>query len=98
LENLPLFISLDLLDEVFGTNGGFGFLLLYGPVAGYFLVFHSILGIRSLFHASRNFGKTAPFRKRFDKILVISIGVPAVFFVIAGAFLNKFIETKSLEI
>ncbi len=60
--------------------------------------FHSVLGITALFHVSSNLAKIAFFRKGFDKMLVMGIGIPAVLFVIAGAFLSKFIESKILEI
>src|SRR6185295_19988735 len=97
-ENLALFIFLAFLAEVLGTVGGFGSSLFFVPIASYFLDFHSVLGITALFHVSSNLAKIAFFRKGFDKKLVISIGIPAVLFVIAGAFLSKFIETKILEI
>lgn len=98
MEDLPLFILLALVAEILGTVGGFGSSLFFVPIASYFLDFHSVLGITALFHVSSNLAKIAFFRKGFDKKLVISIGVPAVLFVIAGAFLSKFIETKILEI
>lgn len=98
MENLALFILLALLAEILGTIGGFGSSLFFVPIASYFLDFHSVLVITALFHVSSNLTKIAFFRKGFDKKLVISIGVPAVLFVIAGAFLRKFIETKTLEI
>ena len=98
MENLPLFILLALLAEILGTVGGFGSSLFFVPIASYFLDFHSVLGITALFHVSSNLTKIAFFRKGFDKKLVISIGIPAVLFVIMGAFLSKFIETKILEI
>jgi uncharacterized membrane protein YfcA len=98
LENLPLFILLALLAEVLGTVGGFGSSLFFVPIASYFLDFYSVLGITALFHVSSNITKIAFFKKGFDKKLVLSIGIPAVVFVIAGAFLSKFIEAKILEI
>jgi uncharacterized membrane protein YfcA len=98
LENLPLFILLALFAEILGTVGGFGSSLFFVPIASYFLDFHSVLGITALFHVSSNLAKIAFFRKGFDKKLVIYIGIPAVLFVIAGAFISKFIETKILEI
>lgn len=98
LENLLLFILLALIAEILGTVGGFGSSLFFVPIASYFLDFHSVLGITALFHVSSNLTKIAFFRKGFDKKLVISIGIPAVAFVIVGAFLSKFIETKILEI
>ncbi len=98
MENLPLFILFALLAEILGTIGGFGSSLFFVPIASYFLDFHSVLGITALFHVSSNLTKIAFFRKGFDKKLVISIGIPAVVFVIVGAFLSKLIETKILEI
>ena len=93
-----MFILLALAAEILGTVGGFGSSLFFVPIAAYFLDFHSVLGITALFHVSSNLTKIAFFRKGFDKKLVISIGVPAILLVIAGAFLSKFIETKILEI
>lgn len=98
MEDRYLFILLALVAEILGTVGGFGSSLFFVPIASYFLDFHSVLGITALFHVSSNLTKIVFFRKGFDKKLVISIGVPAVLFVIAGAFLSKFIETKILEI
>ncbi|MFM9943869.1 MAG: sulfite exporter TauE/SafE family protein [Bacteroidia bacterium] len=98
LENLIFFIFLALMAEILGTLGGFGSSLFFVPIASYFLDFHSVLGITALFHVSSNLTKIAFFRKGFDKKLVISIGIPAVLFVIAGAFMSTLIETKILEI
>lgn len=98
MENLTLFILLALLAEILGTIGGFGSSLFFVPIASYFLDFHSVLGITALFHVSSNLSKIALFRKGFDKKLLLSIGIPAVLFVVVGAFLSNFIETKILEI
>jgi len=98
MQNLPLFILLALLAEILGTVGGFGSSLFFIPIASYFLDFHSVLGITALFHVSSNISKIALFRKGFDRKLVLSVGIPAVLFVIIGAYLSKFIETKILEI
>jgi uncharacterized membrane protein YfcA len=98
LENLLLFILLALLAEILGTVGGFGSSLFFVPIASYFLDFHSVLGITALFHVSSNLTKIFLFRKGFDLKLVLTIGIPAVAFVIVGAFISKFIETKYLEI
>jgi len=98
LENLALFILLALIAEILGTVGGFGSSMLFVPIASYFLDFHSVLGITALFHVSSNLTKIAFFRKGFDRKLVISLGIPAVLFVIVGAFLSKFIDARILEI
>jgi uncharacterized membrane protein YfcA len=97
-EALLWFVLLSLLAEVIGTVGGFGSSLLFVPIAGFFIDFHSVLGITALFHICSNVSKIALFRKGFDKKLIIRIGVPAVIFVILGAYLSRFFETRLLEI
>lgn len=97
MDNLFLFIFLALLAEILGTIGGFGSSLFFVPIASYFLDFHSVLGITALFHISSNISKIAFFRKGFDKKIVINIGIPAVVFVIIGAIISKYIDTKILE-
>ncbi|MGV3609619.1 MAG: sulfite exporter TauE/SafE family protein [Fluviicola sp.] len=98
MQFLPLFIILALIAEILGTIGGFGSSLFFVPIAGYFFDFHSVLGITALFHLSSNVSKIALFRKGFDKKLVIRIGIPAVIFVIAGAFLSRFIHSSFLQV
>lgn len=98
LESLLLFISLALLAEILGTIGGFGSSLFFVPIASYFFDFYSVLGITALFHVSSNLAKITLFRKGFDKNLIMNIGIPAVLFVIIGAYLSKFIDPKILEI
>lgn len=98
MENLYLFILLALLAEIAGTVGGFGSSLFFVPIASYFLDFHSVLGITALFHVSSNLSKIAFFRKGVNIMLIIYLGIPAVLFVLAGAWLTQFIATKTLEI
>jgi uncharacterized membrane protein YfcA len=98
IEYLPVFILLALLAEILGTVGGFGSSLFFVPIASYFLDFHSVLGITALFHVSSNITKIAFFRKGFDKKVVLSLGVPAILFVIIGALLSKYIASDVLEI
>ena len=78
--------------------GGFGSSLFFVPIASYFLDFHSVLGITALFHVSSNITKIAFFRKGFDKKVVLSLGIPAVIFVIIGAYISKFLASEILEI
>jgi uncharacterized membrane protein YfcA len=92
------FTLLSLLAEVLGTVGGFGSSMFFVPIAGFFLDFQSVLGVTALFHLSSNISKIAIFRKGFDKKLVLTIGIPAVVFVIVGAYLTKFFNTRFLEI
>jgi len=98
MQFLPLFIILALIAEILGTVGGFGSSLFFVPIAGYFFDFHSVLGITALFHVSSNISKIAFFRKGFDKKLILTIGLPAVIFVICGAFLSKFVNGSLLQI
>lgn len=98
IEYLPVFILLALLAEILGTVGGFGSSLFFVPIASYFLDFHSVLGITAIFHVSSNITKIAFFRKGFDKKVVLSLGIPAVLFVIIGAFISKFLASEILEI
>jgi len=98
MHNLPLFILLALIAEILGTVGGFGSSMFFVPIAGYFFDFHSVLGITALFHLSSNVSKIALFRKGFDKKLVLTIGIPAVLFVIVGAFLSRFVNSLLLQV
>jgi len=98
IDYLPLFILLALLAEILGTVGGFGSSLFFVPIASYFLDFHSVLGITAIFHVSSNITKIAFFRKGFDKKVVLSLGIPAVLFVVIGAYVSKFLSSEILEI
>ncbi len=97
-ELLIYFILLSLLAEIIGTVGGFGSSLFFIPIASYFLDFHSVLGITALFHVSSNLSKIFFFRQGYDKKLILTIGLPAVVFVIVGAWFSKFLDIKILEI
>lgn len=98
MEFLIYFILLALFAEILGTVGGFGSSLFFVPIAGFFFDFQSVLGITALFHLSSNVSKIALFRKGFDKKLIIQIGIPAVLFVILGAFLTRFIDNAYLSL
>ncbi|MCC7297866.1 MAG: sulfite exporter TauE/SafE family protein [Bacteroidia bacterium] len=98
MPHLIWFILLSLLAEILGTVGGFGSSMFFVPVAGYFLDFHAVLGITAIFHLSSNITKIFFFNKGFNKKLVLQLGIPAVVFVILGAYLSKFLDTKILEL
>ncbi len=97
-EIILLFASLALIAEILGTIGGFGSSLFFVPIAGYFLDFHSVLGITALFHISSNLTKIFFFKKGVDWKLIFQIGIPSVLFVIIGAFLSKSFDSVILEI
>ncbi len=98
LDYLFLFLALALLAEILGTVGGFGSSLFFVPLAGFFLDFHSALGVTALFHLSSNVTKIAMFRKGFDRKLILSLGVPAVISVLIGAYFSQYVISESLEI
>jgi len=97
LDYLVYFILLALVAEILGTVGGFGSSLFFIPIASYFLDFHSVLGVTAMFHVLSNLTKIGFFHKGFDKKLIVTLGIPAVVFVIIGAYLSRFIATKWLE-
>lgn len=98
MDHIALFIFLALIAEILGTIGGFGSSVFFIPIAAYFLDFYSALGITAIFHISSNLTKITMFRKGFNKKLVISMGIPAILFVILGAYLSQFVASKGLEI
>lgn len=98
MDYLVYFILLALLAEILGTVGGFGSSLFFVPMASYFLDFHSVLGVTAMFHVLSNLTKIGFFRQGVDKKLIVSLGIPAVAFVILGAYLSQFIATIWLEL
>jgi uncharacterized membrane protein YfcA len=96
--SLVLFLCLSLVAEILGTIGGFGSSVFFVPIGNYFLDIKSVLGITALFHLCSNVSKIALFRKGFDKKLILQLGIPSVIFVIAGAWLSKYINKSILEL
>ena len=98
MDNIILFILLALLAEVLGTIGGFGSSVFFVPIASLFLDFQSVLGITAIFHVSSNITKIVFFKHGFDKGLILKVGIPALVFVVIGAYFSKYIDVKKLEI
>ena len=98
MDYLFVFILLALVAEILGTIGGFGSSVFFIPIAGFFLDFHSVLGITAVFHVASNLSKIAMFRHGFDKRLIIYLGIPATVFVLLGAYFSKFIVSQNLEV
>lgn len=98
IDNLIWFVLLSFLAEIVGTVGGFGSSLLFVPIAGFFLDFHSVLGITALFHLASNISKITLFSSGFDKNLIINMGIPSVIFVGVGAYLSKYFNSDLLQI
>ncbi len=98
VETIILFLLLALVAEVLGTVGGFGSSLFFVPLAGYFLDFHSVLGITGVFHVASNLSKIILFKKGVDKKLLLTMGIPALVFVGLGALLSKYINVSIAEL
>lgn len=96
--NEYLFYFLALIAEIIGTVSGFGSSLLFVPIAALFFDFQTVLGITAVFHVFSNLTKIALFRKGVDKSIVIKLGVPAIIFVILGAFFSAYVPQKELEL
>ncbi len=97
-ENYYIFIFLAFFAEVLGTVSGFGSSILFVPLASLFFDFKSVLGITAVFHVFSNLSKIALFRNGIKKDIALKLGIPAVIFVILGAWLTTFLPTKSIEL
>ncbi len=97
-ENYYIFIFLAFFAEVLGTVSGFGSSILFVPLASLFFDFKSVLGITAVFHVFSNLSKIALFRNGIKKDIALKLGIPAVIFVIIGAWLTTFLTTKSIEL
>ncbi|HRH58509.1 MAG TPA: sulfite exporter TauE/SafE family protein [Chitinophagales bacterium] len=93
-----LFLILSFIAEILGTIGGFGSSTFFVPVANYFLDFQTVLGITAVFHVFSNISKIALFKNGLDKRILFSIGIPAVTFVIIGAFTSKYVNVRYLQL
>lgn len=92
------FLLLALLAEIIGTIGGFGSSVFFVPLGNFYFDFYTVLGLTAIFHLSSNLSKIFFFKKGLDKKLLLSIGLPAVLFVILGGLLSKVFNTLYLEI
>ncbi len=93
-----LFFLLALLAEIVGTISGFGSSILFVPLASYFIDFKLVLGITAVFHVFSNLSKIFLFQKGIDKNIAIKLGIPAVLFVILGAYLTSVIPLEEIEL
>lgn len=97
-EKYYLFYLLAFVAEVIGTVSGFGSSILFVPIASLFFDFKVVLGITALFHVFSNLSKIFLFRKGIDKHVALRLGIPAVIFVIIGAFLSNLVPQVELEL
>ncbi|MFN8296986.1 MAG: sulfite exporter TauE/SafE family protein [Chitinophagales bacterium] len=93
-----LFLILSFLAEILGTIGGFGSSTFFVPIANYFLDFQTVLGVTAIFHVFSNISKIALFKNGLDNRILFRIGIPAVAFVVVGAFISKLIEVRFLQL
>ncbi len=98
IEKYYIFYILAFFAEILGTISGFGSSILFVPIASLFFDFHLILGITAIFHVFSNLSKIVFFRDGMDKKIVIRLGIPAVIFVILGAWLNRFFPPLQMEL
>lgn len=98
IEKYYIFYILAFFAEILGTISGFGSSILFVPIASLFFDFHLILGITAVFHVFSNLSKIVLFRDGINKAIVIKLGIPAVLFVILGAWMNKFFPQGQMEL
>lgn len=98
MEKYYLFIALAFVAEVLGTVSGFGSSILFVPMASLFFDFKTVLGITAVFHVFSNISKIALFRTGVQKDIALKLGVPAVIFVILGAYITTFMPTWQIEL
>lgn len=96
-ENYYLFIALAFVAEILGTVSGFGSSILFVPVASLFFDFKTVLGITAIFHIFSNLSKIALFKKGIKKDIALKLGIPAIVFVIIGAYITTFIPVNKIE-
>ncbi|MFY7945011.1 MAG: TSUP family transporter, partial [Crocinitomicaceae bacterium] len=98
MEKYTLFVILAFISEIIGTVSGFGSSILFVPVASMFFDFKTVLGITAVFHVFSNLSKIALFRKGIQKDVAIKLGIPAIVFVVLGAYLTKFLPAQQIEL
>ena len=98
MENYSIFIILAFVSEILGTVSGFGSSILFVPVASLYFDFKTVLGLTAVFHVFSNVSKIALFRKGVDKKIALKLGIPAIVFVLIGAYITTLIETKNMEL
>lgn len=93
-----IFVLLAFISEIIGTVSGFGSSILFVPVASLFFDFKTVLGVTAVFHVFSNLSKIALFRTGIEKDVAIKLGIPAVLFVILGAWITTFVQAQQMEL
>lgn len=92
------FTVLTFIAEIIGTLSGFGSSVLFVPIASMFFDISSVLAVTALFHVFSNISKIFLFRQGTDKILIKKLGIPAVIFVVIGAWLTGIFNPAKLDL
>ena len=98
LDKYYTFLFLAFISEILGTISGFGSSILFVPIASIFFDFKTVLGITAVFHVFSNISKIALFRRGINREIALKLGIPAVVFVILGAYLTTFFPTQRIEL
>ena len=97
-EKYWLFILLAFVSEVIGTVSGFGSSILFVPIAAMFFDFKTVLGITAIFHVFSNLAKIALFKQGVKKEMVVKLGIPAIIFVIIGAYITTVLSSQNIAL
>lgn len=97
-EKYALFAVLALVAEVIGTISGFGSSILFVPIASLFFDFKTVLGITAVFHVFSNISKIALFKNGIELNIALRLGIPAILFVVLGAYFTTILPTKNIEL
>jgi uncharacterized membrane protein YfcA len=97
-EKYWLFILLAFVSEVIGTVSGFGSSILFVPIASMFFDFKTVLGITAIFHVFSNLSKIVLFKQGVKKEMVKKLGIPAIIFVIIGAYITTILPSEKIEL
>jgi uncharacterized membrane protein YfcA len=96
--SILLFFILALISEIIGTVGGFGSSVFFVPVAEFFFDFKSVLILTAIFHDFSNTSKLLLFRRHIDYKLLLLYGIPSTVFVIIGAYLSNYVQSRYNEL
>lgn len=98
VDNYILFFALAFISEIIGTVSGFGSSILFVPLAALFFNFEEVLAITAVFHVFSNLSKIFIFKKGIDWGITFKLGIPAVLFVMLGAWFTKILPTYEVEL
>lgn len=98
IDQYILFYVLAFVSEIIGTVSGFGSSILFVPLASMFFHFEEVLAITAVFHVFSNLSKIYIFKKGIDWSITYKLGIPAVIFVMLGAWFTKILPALEAEL